>query len=324
MTIIFKLTVLFLALLTILPRQLEAWSEGGHHVIALIAFDQLSTDAKTEFNRIIETHPRYKEDFRFPKSMCSRPQAERWRVGHVGYWPDIARQHKEFDRPTWHYELGPTLTLGDITKMNVPEKPGPLPPDAGLFTQSLYISQAVVLCQNALKDKSRPDSERALALCWLGHLVADAHQPCNAGNLYVEGIFPDGDRGANSIPTKRDRNLHALWGGLLGKRFGSTSTNRRAVEISADPALAARGKAAIDSVEDMNVQTWLTESREAAKAHVYTNEVIQAVSAASRTGAEIPEIITLPDEYLANAGRVAQVRAIEAGYRLAEVWKTGL
>ncbi len=118
--------------------------------------------------------------------------------------------------------------------------------------------------------------------------------------------------------------MHTLWDGLLGKRFDSTSTNRRVAEIVTDKERAKRGAAAVNSTDDRKIQTWLSESREAAKAHVYTPEVIQVVSAAARIDLTAPEVITLSEEYLWNAGRVAQARAIEAGYRLAEVWKAGL
>ena len=30
---------------------------------------------------------------------------------------------------------------------------------------------------------------------------ADAHQPCHAGSLYAESVFPEGDRGANTTIT---------------------------------------------------------------------------------------------------------------------------
>ncbi len=301
-----------------------AWSEGGHHVIALIAFDRLSPGQQQKLLELIKSHPRYSEDFKPPKSMIGSAEINRWIVGRVAYWPDVARQVPEFDRPTWHYELGPTTTLGDVNKLKVHARPGSLPKDAGLFTQSLYISQAIQLCSNTLQDQSRPGSERAIALCGLGHLVGDAHQPCHAGSLYVEGVFPEGDRGANSIPTKQDRNMHTLWDGLLGKRFGSTATNRRAAEIMTERALVERGEAAVDGQDALNPQIWLEESRKAALAHVYTPEIIQAVSAAARVGAKEPETITLSEAYLKNAGRVAQVRAIEAGWRLAMVWEVGL
>jgi hypothetical protein len=37
----------------------------------------------------------------------------------------------------------------------------------------------------------------------------------------MEGVFEkkDGDRGANSIPTKQRQNMHALWDQILGEDF---------------------------------------------------------------------------------------------------------
>jgi hypothetical protein len=113
--------------------------------------------------------------------------------------------------------------------------------------------------------------------------------------------------------------MHALWDGLLGKRFSSTATNRRAAEIMMEKALVERGKSGVDGVNDFDPQTWLHATRQAALAHVYTPEIIQAVSAAARVGSKEPERITLSEAYLKNAGRVAQVRAIEAGWRLARI-----
>ncbi len=39
----------------------------------------------------------------------------------VGYWPDVARSQPEYNRPTWHYELGPTLVFGDKLVTNFPK-----------------------------------------------------------------------------------------------------------------------------------------------------------------------------------------------------------
>jgi hypothetical protein len=39
---------------------------------------------------------------------------------------------------------------------------------------------------------------------------------------------------------------------------------------------------------------------------------------------EKPEVLELSEPYLKNAGKVAQVRAVEAAYRLAGVWKDSL
>jgi hypothetical protein len=221
------------------PMTVHAWSEGGHHIISLMAFDLLSAEEQSKFLEILAQHPRYLDDFVPPKGLPNHEEEQRWKVGRVGYWPDVARSQPKYNRPTWHYELGATLVIGDKAKLNVPNAPGPLPIDANMDTQDLYASQAIELCSKVLGDKLTAPTDRALALCWIGHLVADVHQPCHAGSLYMEGVFTeeDGDRGANRIFTKQNRNMHALWDGLLGRDFDLADTRRRIFEITGDAEL---------------------------------------------------------------------------------------
>ncbi len=153
------------------PLPALAWSEGGHHIIALTAFDLLGKDEQTKLLSILEKHPRYKDDFAPPEKLPNETEVTRWRVGHVGYWPDVARRQPKYHRSTWHYELGSSLTIGDV---KTPNRPGPLPTDATLDTQALHISQAIELCRVKLRDDS-PAEDKALALCWMAHLVADSH-----------------------------------------------------------------------------------------------------------------------------------------------------
>ncbi len=212
--IIMNLLKILLSISIVLsPTPLCAWSEGGHHIITLLAFDLLEPGEKSQLLSILDKHPRFAEDFAPPSNLPNENEATRWRVGRIGYWPDIARRQPTFHRSTWHYELGHSLVIGEASTMKVPTRPGPLPSNATLQTQELYISQALGLCTKVLADSSQPDSDRAVALCWIAHLVADAHQPCHAGSLYMEKVFveQDGDRGANSILTKQKKNMHALW-----------------------------------------------------------------------------------------------------------------
>ena len=48
--------------------------------------------------------------------------------------------------------------------MKVPDRPGPLPNDATLETQSLYIAQALTLGGKTLADAKQSDSDRAVAV----------------------------------------------------------------------------------------------------------------------------------------------------------------
>ncbi len=317
-----KLLCIILTVLFVLPPlPAFAWSEGGHHIISLMAFDLLSKDEQAKFVDILSKHPRYNDDFVPPKGLPNEQEKQRWKVGRVGYWPDIARSQPKYNRPTWHYELGASLVIGDKSKLSVPNAPGPLPVDANLETQDLYASQAIALCSNVLGDKSTSPSDRAIALCWIGHLVADVHQPCHAGSLYMENVFieADGDRVANRIITKQSNSMHALWDGLLGREFDVADTRRRIFEITSDQELVAKAK---HEGEWMMPQTWLAESRWAATSYVYTQNVLDNLKASIGTQKGNP--INLDGDYWKTAGKVAQQRALLAAHRLAATWKASL
>lgn len=308
--------ILTLILTLSLTTQACAWSAGGHHIVSLIAFDLLPRAEQNELLRILEQHPRFAEDFTPRANVANRI---RWAVGRAGVWPDVARSQPRYNRPTWHYQLGSTITIGNA---NVPDDPGPLPPDANLDTQDLYAIQAIELCFNVLRNRRATDSDRALAICWLAHLVGDIHQPCHAGSLYVEGVFPDGDRGANGVPVKQGRNLHSLWDGLLGRRYYEGDINRRLAGITGDRELLEFGRNAVS--QSMDGLAWVEESRTAARQAVYTPEVMGAVSAAARGLSDGVGEVYLAEDYLKNAGQVARIRVTQAGWRLAEVWRLAL
>ncbi|MFM7976396.1 MAG: hypothetical protein ACKO8U_15070, partial [Pirellula sp.] len=61
---------------------------------------------------------------------------------------------------------------------------------------------------------------------------------------------------------------------------------------------------------------WLEESRKMATENVYTPEVLEPLNIVVRGLAEKPQEITLSEAYLKNAGKIAQIRATEAAYRL--------
>ena len=320
------LCVILSVLFTLPPLPAFAWSDGGHHIIAVMAFDLLTNAEKAKLVAILEKHPRFTEDFSPPEKLPNDAEVLRWRIGHAGYWPDVARRQPKYHRSTWHYELGPTLIIGNPVKMKVPERPGMLPIDATLETHSLHIAQALTLCGKTLADAQQPESDRAIALCWIAHLVADSHQPCHAGSLYMEKVFieEDGDRGANRIITKQRKNMHALWDQLLGPDFELSAIRRRIVEITGDEELVAKGKQAVAATNGLSPLTWLAESRAAAIKDVYTSEVMDSLNLVARGVTAKPEAIELSEAYLKNAGRVAQIRAIEASQRLAETWRMAI
>lgn len=204
-----------------------------------------------------------------------------------------------------------------------PERPGPTPEGAGLETQELYASQAVQMCRRIMADESARVEDRAIAMCWVAHLVADMHQPCHAGSLYMEGVFEeaDGDRGANRIPTQQRRNMHALWDQLLGKEWTLNGTRKRIVELRSDTVLVSIAEKSVTMDGGLDPQTWLSESRQEAISHVYRSEVLDPLQRVVNRLVDKPEVIDLSEVYLKDAGAVAQRRAMQAAYRLAAAWR---
>ena len=142
----------------------------------------------------------------------------------------------------------------------------------------------------------------------------------------MEKVFieEDGDRGANRILTKQRQNLHALWDQLLGDEYTLQGSRKRIAEITSDVELVTKAKQSVATTEGLVPLTWLSESRALAKEHVYQPEVIEPLNLVARGLAVRPEAVELSEAYLKNAGRVAQVRALEAAYRLAETWRNAL
>lgn len=305
---------------TLLCKPAHAWSECAHHIIAEIAYDLLDLSEQAELMAILYRHPRKEEDFTAPRKVAD---ITRWRIGRAGYWPDVARGQPKYDRPSWHYQLGATLVIGDKSKVNVPDEVNSLSNDATLETQDLHIVQAIKLCRKVMADKKQPPGDRAIALCWLGHLVADIHQPCRAGSLYVEGVFPDGDRGANRIKTVGD-NLHSLWDGLLGSRYDEGDVKRLRLEILNVPNLKTATLIPWTTSQAMKPSVWVEESRKHATTYVYTSEVLSPISLVSKGDVESLSKLHLSREYFVKAGGVAFYRSLVASYRLAEAWRGAL
>jgi hypothetical protein len=96
---------------------------------------------------------------------------------------------------------------------------------------------------------------------------------------------------------------------------------RRYAEIVTSSELKAIGEQALSASGGLDPQVWLEESRRLATEHVYSPVVLESLERVKRGLVDKPETLELPDVYLKNAGRIAQIRASEAGYRLAGVWK---
>ncbi len=330
---------LCILLAPVLDRQSHGFWAQGHHAIAVLAFEMLEPQEQNKLIELLKHHPRFEQDFTIPDSIQGDQEGiHRWWIGIAGEWPDLIRGNEKYDRPTWHYQLGASVVIGDV---EVPDDPGPLPDDATMETRELYIVQAIELCKKVLHDESQPKADRALAICWLAHLVADAHQPCHAGSLYSPKAFPNGDRGANLIPIKGQgdiRNLHAFWDSLLGAEATTESVEKRVEMINKRGAHGFKDGAYTEDPADMPNTTeasgiygelknvpgdphdWLEESRRLASGCVYEAGVLGVVLAIERDFVGSLHGYAIDATYSAKATTEAEMMGYRAAARLRAIF----
>ncbi len=188
-----RLAVLGTALLAI-ARPAYPWGCDGHHVVALLAWAELSPHARDGATELLRAHPIDSEH-----RGCERPS--RNVLAAVSTWADAIREDEPKTAP-WHYVNVPLdATRGELGRLC------PL----GTCILGALRHEIDVLRSSA------SGAERARALRFIVHLVADLHQPLHATT--------NGDRGGNCLPVawfddaprvmfggeKYDPNLHAVW-----------------------------------------------------------------------------------------------------------------
>lgn len=91
---IHRVLCLFLAfLLTVQPAW--GWSEGGHHLIAVLAYDLMPPAQQKTVIELLKQHPRYSEDFKVPDSAQSADQLGHWMNGSFSRNPKAFRKLRE-------------------------------------------------------------------------------------------------------------------------------------------------------------------------------------------------------------------------------------
>lgn len=178
-----------LSFLVALPAVL-AWSTPGHMATGSVVFKSLETEpggaaAMAEACRILEQHP-------FVTGPWAGRLAEPGAVSRAerlfmlaAQWPDEVRSgawSARYHHADWHY-VNLRYTAG---------KANPGPVMAGSLLEQVEANLRMV------RDTTATGSDRAIALCWVFHLVGDLHQPLHVTAL-VSKKYPKGDRGGNEF-----------------------------------------------------------------------------------------------------------------------------
>jgi hypothetical protein len=283
-------------------------------------------DEQEKIIAALRRHPRFTEDFAeaMPAEIQKANEATQneWVFQQAAVWADIIRsgppERKAFGRGEWHYVNVP-LFLSDAARVelagkltvNVATEP---PEGANVDTPSMNVTQAISLGRRIVKDRESSPTDRAVMLAWLFHTVGDIHQPLHGAAMFSVKLFPEGDRGGNSVKTKQSGNLHALWDGLLGRDEEFRATRNAALKLAANDDLRRLG---IESQSVIDQVAWRNESHQLAVENVYTPDVVEALRKMEVAGAV--EEISLSEAYLRTGGQIAERRVVQAGFRLAEL-----
>jgi S1/P1 Nuclease len=285
-------------------RPAAALSAEGHMTTAAIAYTELKSSAPQTIDRIVallRDHPD-RGSFRVAAHGTDGAERDRQLFLEMARWPDDIRLGA-YDHPTWHYGMHPLAE---------PLHPPPAPPRDAVNGSAL---EALALSTSVAGDAHAPANDRAIALCWLFHLVGDIHQPLHAAEGFASD-HPNGD-GGGDLEYVRDPvsgksvSLHWYWD------IAANHTGTAPVLLAA--ALAARAPRGgfhelVATGGARNFNGWAAESYALARAHVYRTDLATAADAAAA-----PE---LPPAYVADSQTVMERRITLAGYRLADLLKT--
>ena len=282
-----------------------AWNRAGHMAMAAMAYDELRREAPASAARVIallQHHPQYESRWK-PQIAALTPEDQgRALFMLAARWPDDVRGDAAFDHPKWHYIDYPYKPPGQPASV-----PSPAPEAENM---SAAFHDNVQIVQGAAAD-----DQKAVALCWIFHLMGDSHQPLHAAALFTRR-FPDGDRGGNLIYIKADsssprtENLHAYWDNLLltDDHLGAASARARTLR-------ARLPRQSLRELAEPHFEAWVQETFRLAVSTAYRNGRIQS-------GADRDHGVPLPRGYRAAAERAAERRLVLSAYRLADLLRS--
>ncbi|WP_419418702.1 S1/P1 nuclease [Legionella sp. D16C41] len=180
----------------------HAWNSLGHRLVAQIAYDQLTPQAK----QLYDSYNHELDQVYGRRSLVSSAP-----------WLDRLRYRNELWLQALHFIDIPYSI--DNTPTVEPDK-----------VNAVYaINEAISI----LKSKTTSTYDKGFSLRVLLHVIGDIHQPMHAVSLYSKN-YPNGDKGGNLVKLAANSvgdNLHAYWdngGGYLKKRYSPKTIAKQA------------------------------------------------------------------------------------------------
>ncbi len=291
------------------PPPAFAWNKAGHMLTGAIAYQKLKADGDEQtILRVIVLLKQHPDAARWDKGLQKFAKDDRdlYLFMQAARWADDARDDPTFYPPDAHYDKHHYINLPFKPKGQPDSVKTKGPDDLNIFRG--YADRLAIV-------KSKEDNDiRAVALCWVFHLIGDVHQPLHTTSLFTTQ-FKNGDRGGTIfyIRAKEGKfpiTLHKYWDDLLLSSENFPNVKNYAIE------LRNRQEFTADKLTELaatSFQDWaIKESFELAKSAVYRDGKLEG-------GASMKQAKVLPDDYAKTTQPIAERRAVLAGYRIAAV-----
>lgn len=298
--------VTMLSAMVLCQQPAFAWNKAGHMVSGAIAYNELKQSNQQTIDRIVAILREHPEFYKFQKQWNSLKKSNIHSENKNLYffmwaarWPDDARDNQKFNHQKWHY-------------INFPYEPGSssnsIPTEEPGEENILYAFKKNI----TIVQSNASNSEKAVAICWLFHLVGDVHQPLHTTKL-ITSQYPEGDSGGNLFYIRVNQDsqtisLHKFWDGLI---LGSE--NFQTVRNTAIRLRNTYQRRKIPELAETQFDNWAkVESFNLAKQQAYLNGRLSG--SLDRNDGKL-----LPPNYVANSKPIAERRMSLAGYRLADL-----
>lgn len=305
------LSVLFLATLTLAAAgSAAAWDDVGHKITAYIAWQRMRPEVR---ERVIAILRKASEDSQLatlyiPYGSRSDESKKREFFMIAATWADIIRdrefstRYRKYHHSNWHYsDTFWTERNGKVEILKAPDEGG----------QAMErIAEFIKLERGDAKD-----SEKAIGIAWLEHLIGDIHQPLHT-SARVTDSEPKGDQGGNlflltpaGTPREQQETLHWFWDSIVVRNIPNSRDVCDAdyVDPIARSIMKKYPPARLEARLSLNdPEQWKRESFEIASTRVFP---------ATLKRNEMPAAA-----YKKTALSIAEERLALAGYRMGELF----
>lgn len=288
------------ALGSMTPAPALAWNDQGHMATGDIAYDTLVRTHPESIAAIVAIMRDHPDHALFERRLAglSGQARERRLFALMAVWPDDTRG-SAYDRPDWHYALKLVSPLRFVLPFTVGKA-------ETAFREQLAIA----------RDPKAQRAQRAIALCWVMHLVGDQHQPLHAGH-WISWAYPKTDRAGTIAFVRRQAgaapiDMHYLWDSAPDRPAKSREAGGEAVAAAVEASHPPPKRSDLGPNPSASLAAWERESWTLAKTVAYRDGRLE-------TAPDPTKAPVLPAGYVAKMRSVADARVATAGYRLAEV-----